>query len=336
MGRAALGLACVLACAQACGDDDGGMDAGTDAGTDAPMNDGGVDAGDDAGDDGGTDAATDAPIDAPTDGGPRPRQTRFTAILPTGESLSLPAQLDDGSPVLLTTSVAHDHAAPPGEDIFASRGSELFRATGFSETTITFGDELPLVDSTGASAEPSIFFSGELSAGTPTLVGVFGSNLRVYDFDAMEFGDPAALREDDGTEFTPTSATFVNPGGGTIVLFLKEGDTQLWFLDLSDFTVDPLLQPIQCSDSSSIAPDLILGAQLPGAGDPGLAEQLVVIAGSNAHIVESIAPTICFSDGFALVDGDGASLTPDQAFGWDFNDDGNDNLILVDTVEIPE
>lgn len=335
MGRAALGLACVLSCALACGDDDGGTDAGGDTGVDAPMGDGGTDAGEDAGEDAGDDAATDAEVDAPIDSGPRPRQTRFTAILPTGDSLSLLAAYDDGEPALLTTAAAHDHEAPAGEDIFASRGSELFRATAFSETTITFGEELPLVDSTGASAEPSIFFSGELSAGTPTLAGVFGSDARVYDFTEMEFGDPAGLREDGDVEFFPTSATFVNPGGGTIILFLKEDDPQIWFLDLSDFTIDALVQPIQCSDDSSITPDLILGAQLPGLGDPLLAEQLVVISGSNAHIIETVAP-LCFSDGYPLVDGDGAALTPDLAFGWDFNDDGNDNLILVDTVEIPE
>lgn len=335
MGRAALGLACALCCALACGDDDGGTDAGSDTGVDAPIGDAANDVGGDAGEDAGDDAATDAGTDAPTDAGPRPRQTRFTAILPTGDSISLLAQWEDGEPALLTTAAAHDHEEPAGEDIFASRGSELFRAIAFSETAITFGDERPLVDSTGASAEPDIFFSGELSAGVPTLVGVFDSDARVYDFAEMEFGDAAGLREDGDVEFTPTSGTFVNPGGGTITLFLKEGDTQIWFLDLSDFTIDPLVQPIRCSDDSSIAPDQILGAQLPGLGDPLLAEQLVVISGSNAHIIETVAP-LCFSDGYPLVDGDGAALVPDQAFGWDFNDDGNDNLILVDTVEIPE
>lgn len=339
MGRfnSTLGLAFVLCAALACGDDDdGGTDSGMeDAGPDTSIGDGGTDTGDDdGGTDAGEDAGEDAAVDAPVDSGPRPRQTRFTAVLATG-ALSVLAEFDDGSPALLTTAVAHDHMAPPGEDIFASRGSELFRATGLDETTITFGEELPLVDSTGASAEPSIFFDGELTVGTSTLAGVFGANARVYDFSMMEFGGAVPLREAGDVEFRPTSATFVNPGTGVLVLFLKDGDNQIWFLNTATGTIDALLTPIQCSDDSTIAPDLILGARIPGIGPPELAEELIVISGSNAHVLESISP-LCFSDAFPLVDSDGAAVTPDAAFGWDFDDNGTDDIVIVDTVEIPE
>lgn len=335
MGRNALLLSCVLVLA--CGDDDGAMDAGADATADVSDDTTVADTGTDAPGDGGTDSALDAPIDAPTDvptDAPAPRQTRITAILPTG-AISLLAQFEDGMPALMQTGVAHDHEAPPGEDIFASRGSELYRATMFTATNIIFGDERPLVDGGGASAEPSIFFSGELAAGVPTMAGVFGSTARVYDFTAMSFGDPVLLRETGDVEFTPSSATFVNPGGGTIVLFLKEGDSQIWFLNTATGTIDALVQPIQCSDDSSINPDLILGASLPGLAPPGVADALAVVQGSDIFLLEEIAPAICFSDAIPLTDGGGASLAPDIAFGWDFNDDGTDNVILVDTVEIP-
>ncbi|MEM9072230.1 MAG: hypothetical protein AAGE52_27230 [Myxococcota bacterium] len=323
-GLGLLTLLLALAC------DDGGMnpvDGGSDArAVDAGEEDAGSDAG---GEDTGVDAAADAGSgDAGFDAAMPPRQTRITAFIP-GAITTVGAEFEDGSPAHFDAAAAFDHEAPVGEDLFASEGDMFFRATTASATALVFGEASALVDPGGAATTPDIWFSGDLGAGGNTLAAIVGSSARIYDFAADAFEGAVMLQDPSDMPFTPSSAAFLDPGTGTAVLFLQEGDSDLHFLNTATGRVEMLLTPTRCSDGTTIGADLVLGARLPGIGSPGLTEQLFVIEGTNAHVLEA---GLCFGDEIALTDADGGPLDPDFAFGWDFNGDDVDDIILVDDV----
>ena len=314
--------------------DSGGADTGTtDTGpvTDTgPTSDSGPAM--DSGADGGP--GDSGPGDA-GDGGGTVMQSRATIVL--ASPVTLPIVDEAGAPMVLTASAAYDHDTTPGESIFGSDGPNRREMTSVTPPTVTFGAATPWEDGAAAPLDPDFLFAGAIVGSGQALIGVFGTDARIYDFASDAFSMPVALVTTGGTAFSPISATTVNVApGAPVVAAIHASSPDVWVFNTGSGEFDSIIaSPVTCSDGTAIMADHIVAARFAAITPPIGEDSLILISGSDAYLLTTISPGYCFSDAFALVDADGAALTPDAAFGWDFNGDGNDDLILVDTVTLP-
>lgn len=316
-----------------CADDGTSSDASIDSSSrDSGLRDGSRDSGVDTG-----------PSDTgPRDTGPGDPDTsvpgtasRLTVLFLPGPTLGLSVTSEAGAPLLLTTSAAFDHDGTPAESVIASDGPGRRISGGVTETSVAFSESLPWVDQSGTTVTPDLLFAGALGAGPQLLIGTFGSDARVYDFATDTFGPVVALEQTDGTPFTPTSASTLNLASGTTIVALSAGSPNVFAFDSGTGRFNALTPPPEtCSAGTAINADHVLGAVISGRTPPAGADSVVLIEGSNAFLLESVSP-LCFSDALPLVDADGASLVPEHAYGFDYDGDGNDDVVMIDTVAVP-
>lgn len=261
--------------------------------------------------------------------------SRVTGII-EGTSITLPIVDGSGAPLLLTTSAAFDHDSAAGESLIASDGPGRRVSASFTTTEATFGTATAWVDGSGATITPDLLFAGALGTGPEVLIGIFGTNARAYDFTANEFGAVVPLVQTGGTPFTPISATTVNViGTGASIVALTAASPNIFVFNVGTALFEPVpTAPVICGGGAAIVAEHILGALIPGLMPPGGADSVILIDGSNAHVLQTLDP-FCFSDAFPLVDEDGAPVIPEQAYGWDYDGDSDDDVILIDTVVVP-
>lgn len=267
--------------------------------------------------------------DAGTDAGPGIEQSRLTAVLPT--PLTFDAVDDMGNPLVIDAAHAFDHDTMPGETIFVAAGDTRLQLGVPAGTTVPFVNPVTWVDGASGALMPDLLFAGAIGANPELLIGVFGSDFRVYAFATDSFGDAAMFNEMGAGPFTPISATTVDLGTGASIIALKSGSPNLYVFDGSQFAPFPVA-PVRCSDGGAINPTIVVGAEIAGATPPGGADSVLLIEGSSAYALEAVSPAVCFSDALALTDAAGAAVTPEIAFGADFDGNGTDDLILVDRV----
>ncbi|MGE0788983.1 MAG: hypothetical protein AB7S26_25145 [Sandaracinaceae bacterium] len=316
--------------------------AGCDDG--APLTDAGPRPRDDAGPDrrdsgprpdaGGFDGGMDdggGANDAGVDGGVEIRQSRMTVVLAPGP-LTLPTVDETGAPIVVEAAHAFDHDTTPGETIFVSVAGQRRMAGGLIGPAISFVAAVDWQDVTPSHVEPDVLFAGAVGTSPEYLLGTFGSDLRLYDFATNRFSAPLAMTEmPGGAPFTPISATNVDLGGGALVVALEAGSPNLWVNTGGTAFAAYAEVPVRCSTGAAIQPDLILGAVIPGLSPPG-ADSVILIQGNEAYVLQNSSSGACWSDPYDLMDQDGAPLTPEIAFGVDYDGNGSDDLVLFDTI----
>ncbi len=283
------------------------------------------------GDAGGEDAG--APDAGAPDAGPLVEQTRVTALL-SPSIITLHVIDDLGAPLVLEAAHAFDHDTVPGEQFFASTGSDRVQLGPIAAPDVTFTGAVSWADTAGAALSPDLIFAGAIGANPEVLIGTFGSQARLYDFATGRFGDAVPLTESPGgAPFVPISATTVDLGTGAQIVALKAGSDNLYLFDGSAFVAFPVA-PTRCSNGTAIHPTIVVGAEIAGQTPPGGADSVILIEGSDAYVLESVSPTVCFGNPYPLVDADGAPVTPELAFGIDYDGNGTDDLILLDRVTL--
>ncbi|RLB57162.1 MAG: hypothetical protein DRJ42_01195 [Deltaproteobacteria bacterium] len=313
-----------------CGDDGTVADASTDSSTDSSS-------GDSARPDGATDSGEDsASPDAGDTGTPALTPASRVTALVAGTVITFPVVDEAGAPLLLGASASFDHDATAGQSVIASDGTSQRVSTSFVGPAVTFGPATPWVDEGGAALAPDVLFAGALGTGAPVLMGTFGTDARGYDFVAQEFGAVFPLVQMGGAPFTPISATTVNvTGTGAAIVALSAASPEIFVFNTTTAQFDPIpTAPVTCSAGTAIYADHVLGALLVGFTPPGGVDSVILIDGSDAFLLEDLDP-FCFTDAYPLVDASGVSLTPEEAFGWDYDGDGDDDIIMVDTVMVP-
>lgn len=323
-----LALAAVVLLAS-CGDETDPVDAGRDAGSvDAgsrgdtgPMNDAGPR----------DDADTDAGTDAGADAGMPVTQSRVTVYILPGMVVTFDAVDDTGAPLVITAAGAFDHDGMGGESGFVSSGATRHRANGVTGTDLSFVNPVAWVDGSGAALDPDLILSGTLGVGAPGFVGIFGSDARIYDFGTGVYGAAIPITKTDGSPFTPISATTVDLGTGTAIVALEAATSSLWSFDGTAFA-NVLPVPATCMTGTTIDANLVVGATLAGFPTPLAVDSVILVEGSDAFVLQQITPAVCFSEAVPIVDEAGASLTPEIAYGIDFDDDMDDDLVIIDTV----
>ena len=310
------------------GTSDAGEDSGGDASADAPPDV----------DDAMTsnvDSSMDAPADGPMEAGDASAatQSRMTVVLPGG-TVQLLANDVPGNPLLFQAGAPFDHDGLPGQDIFVAEGSTRWR---FDVTLQKFVEPSTLDDALGAPLAPDLLLSGDLQGSPEQMIGMFGSDARLYNFPAQQFGDAIALLEalpDAGTTpFTPRSAATVDlTGTGSGVTAVRSGSDALYIFDVNTgLFVSVVASPTSCSaPGPAIRADVIFSAALGVA-----TETVILIEGSDAWLLDLSGAFPCFNGPIPLVDSSNDPITPDFAFGWDFDGNGTDDVVLFDRVPVP-
>ena len=284
--------------------------------------------------DAGVDAGVDASADAgPPDAGPGTSQSRVTFYVLPDSVTTFFAVDDTGAPLLIEAAGAFDHDAAGGESVFVSSGPTRLTAGVPMGADLPFVNPTPWLDPAGGALDPDFLFGGALGVFPESFVGTFGSEARTYGFVSGRFGDVSPMLDEDGSPFVLASGATVDLGLGSTLIALEVGSPTLYSFDslLGRFGAIP--GPlVTCAASTIIEPSLVVGATLDGFTPPGGAESMILVEGSDAFVLLQITPSVCFSDAVPLVDEAGVSLAPEIAYGIDFDEDGDDDLVLIDTV----
>ncbi len=245
----------------------------------------------------------------------------MTVILPTVVTIDAVDQSD--APLHFQAGAAYDHDSTVGETLFAASGSDRYRLA----LNAKFTAEGKWTDEASAPVAPDILFSGTSSL--DAFVGVFGSDARQYNFTTNQFGAATLglkVNTSGNPALNPVSMTTADVGSGPIVAALRASEAPIYAMNASQ-TFDAALTPVTCAPSSApITPNLVLAAALPGMSTT---EDVIVVSGSDAFLLD--LANGCFKGPFALKDADGAPLTPDFAFGLDYDGNGKDDIVIFDT-----
>lgn len=267
----------------------------------------------------------------PGDAGSGLRQSRVTAWLGSG-FLTLDAVDESFAPLVIDAAHGFDHDRTPGETMFVSDGADRLELVDAMGTDIVFGNRTAWVDDIANPISPDLVFAGAVGRSPEMMLGLFGSDTRLYDFAIDRFSAAIPLTESGGRAFTPISATAADLGTGANIIALRAGSPLLHILNGTVF--QPFnTAPVTCNGRNAIDADLVVGAEIPGASPPGGADSIILIEGSDAYALDSLDP-VCFSDPYELQDQSGAPLRPELAFGIDYDGNGTDDLILIDTVDL--
>ena len=263
--------------------------------------------------------------------------SRITAYIPPN-IVTFDAETAGGTKLHFDAGAAFDHDGTPGETVFGISADQRWE---LNVNNLRFENQTALVDPLSNPLSPDLVVAGAIGPGNDAFIGIFGDEARIFDFTTGAFGAAAQLDEclgDGGvTPFFASSATMVDltGSGSPILSATTAGSAALYGFFTAGLCFGiGIGQPVTCSSSANINADIIVGAAIPGVSpiDAGAGDALVLIEGTGVHFLQAVSPGVCFSDALPLVDQGGSPLNPDFAFGWDFDGNGSDDLILVDTV----
>ena len=253
----------------------------------------------------------------------------MTILLST--PIEILAEDASGAPLHFQAGAAHDHDGNTVEDIWVSANGTRYT---FNRNTLKFTDPTPFVDQSATPITPDLLVAGDVQGSTERLIGMFGSDARLYNFASSAFTAAVPLVENPGsTPFTPIAADTVDvTGTGSVLTAVKAGSPDLYVYNLTQFAFLNALTPTICGTATVINTDVILSALLPGGGG---VETVALLDGSNAHRFNDTGPSLCFDPAIPLTDSGGQPLVADFAFGWDWDGNGTDDVVLFDTVTVP-